>query len=304
MMPLSEAGVVTSTNSQNIQINATNFQILISKDIPQISVVSGSSNYSITYSDILLMQNNTKMTMDYPLSGVWKISQINGTNQQYGRYIEIIMNKVLEINDSSSLNITFQFLIASKMYNKMVLNYTGVYTIPINNNTLNINILINQSGQVASNFIVLKQQYSGFENRFKFGYMQNRNKIWSNMTGMNTSSMLSGTDNYMSVGLVNKKDIINTYGWSNYLSGNGVQNFSTYYSFKNNILNIFFFYPSSPIIVHDPELNLPGSIFSTIHAGLSQARQFILDNIYSLVTGMFIAIVIIAIGFISIRKKE
>ncbi len=303
-MPVSVAGAVTSTNSQNIEINATNFQILISKDIPQISVVSGSSNYSITYSDILLMQNNNKMTMDYPLSGVWKISQINGTNQQYGRYIEIIMNRLLEINDFSSLNITFQFLMASKMYNKMVLNYTGVYTIPINNNTLNINILINQSGQVASNFIVLKQQYSGFENTIKFGYMQNRNKIWSNITGMNTLSILSGPENYMSVGLVNKKDIINTYGWSNYLSGNGVQNFSTYCSFDNNILNIFFFYPSSPIIVHDPELNLPGSIFSTIHAGLSQARQFILDNIYSLVTGMFIAIVIISIGFIRIRKKE
>ncbi len=303
-MPVSVAGAVTSTNSQNIEINATNFQILISKDIPQISVVSGSSNYSITYSDILLMQNNNKMTMDYPLSGVWKISQINGTNQQYGRFIEIIMNRLLEINDFSSLNITFQFLMASKMYNKMVLNYTGVYTIPINNNTLNINILINQSGQVASNFIVLKQQYSGFENTIKFGYMQNRNKIWSNITGMNTLSILSGPENYMSVGLVNKKDIINTYGWSNYLSGNGVQNFSTYCSFDNNILNIFFFYPSSPIIVHDPELNLPGSIFSTIHAGLSQARQFILDNIYSLVTGMFIAIVIISIGFIRIRKKE
>ncbi len=303
-MPVSVAGAVTSTNSQNIEINATNFQILISKDIPQISVVSGSSNYSITYSDILLVQNNNKMTMDYPLSGVWKISQINGTNQQYGRFIEIIMNRLLEINDFSSLNITFQFLMASKMYNKMVLNYTGVYTIPIINNTLNINILINQSGQVASNFIVLKQQYSGFENTLKFGYMQNRNKIWSNITGMNTLSILSGPENYMSVGLVNKKDIINTYGWSNYLSGNGVQNFSTYCSFDNNILNIFFFYPSSPIIVHDPELNLPGSIFSTIHAGLSQARQFILDNIYSLVTGMFIAIVIIAIGFISIRKKE
>ncbi len=303
-MPVSVAGAVTSTNSQNIEINATNFQILISKDIPQISVVSGSSNYSITYSDILLMQNNNKMTMDYPLSGVWKISQINGTNQQYGRYIEIIMNRLLEINDFSSLNITFQFLMASKMYNKMVLNYTGVYTIPINNNTLNINILINQSGQVASNFIVLKQQYSGFENTIKFGYMQNRNKIWSNITGMNTLSILSGPENYMSVGLVNKKDIINTYGWSNYLSGNGVQNFSTYCSFDNNILNIFFFYPSSHIIVHDPELNLPGSIFSTIHAGLSQARQFILDNIYSLVTGMFIAIVIISIGFIRIRKKE
>ncbi len=303
-MPVSVAGAVTSTNSQNIEINATNFQILISKDIPQISVVSGSSNYSITYSDILLMQNNNKMTMDYPLSGVWKISQINGTNQQYGRFIEIIMNRLLEINDFSSLNITFQFLMASKMYNKMVLNYTGVYTIPINNNTLNINILINQSGQVASNFIVLKQQYSGFENTIKFGYMQNRNKIWSNITGMNTLSILSGPENYMSVGLVNKKDIINTYGWSNYLSGNGVQNFSTYCSFDNNILNIFFFYPSSPIIVHDPELNLPGSIFSTIHAGLSQARQFILDNIYSLVTGMFIAIVIISIGFLRIRKKE
>ncbi len=303
-MPVSVAGAVTSTNSQNIEINATNFQILISKDIPQISVVSGSSNYSITYSDILLMQNNNKMTMDYPLSGVWKISQINGTNQQYGRYIEIIMNRLLEINDFSSLNITFQFLMASKMYNKMVLNYTGVYTIPINNNTLNINILINQSGQVASNFIVLKQQYSGFENTIKFGYMQNRNKIWSNITGVNTLSILSGPENYMSVGLVNKKDIINTYGWSNYLSGNGVQNFSTYCSFDNNILNIFFFYPSSHIIVHDPELNLPGSIFSTIHAGLSQARQFILDNIYSLVTGMFIAIVIISIGFIRIRKKE
>ncbi len=303
-MPVSVAGAVTSTNSQNIEINATNFQILISKDIPQIFVVSGSSNYSITYSDILLMQNNNKMTMDYPLSGVWKISQINGTNQQYGRFIEIIMNRLLEINDFSSLNITFQFLMASKMYNKMVLNYTGVYTIPINNNTLNINILINQSGQVASNFIVLKQQYSGFENTIKFGYMQNRNKIWSNITGMNTLSILSGPENYMSVGLVNKKDIINTYGWSNYLSGNGVQNFSTYCSFDNNILNIFFFYPSSPIIVHDPELNLPGSIFSTIHAGLSQARQFILDNIYSLVTGMFIAIVIISIGFIRIRKKE
>ncbi|MGC8497532.1 MAG: hypothetical protein ACP5NL_06015 [Thermoplasmata archaeon] len=303
-MPASVNGAVISTNSQNIVIHATNFQILIPKNIPEISIVSGSSNYSITYSDILLMQNNNQITMDYPLSGIWTISQVNGTNQQYGRYIEIIMNRLLEINDFSSLNITFQFLIASKTYNKTIPSFTGVYTIPVNNSTLNINILISQSGHIASNYIILKQQYSGFEKSLKFGYMQNRNKIWSNIPGKNSLSMLSGPENYMSVGLVNKENIINTYGWSNYLSGNAIQNFSTYYSFNNNILNIFFFYPNSPTIVHDPEINLPGSIFSTIHAVISQARQFILDNIYSLVTGMFIAIVIISIGFISIRKKD
>ncbi|MEM0163372.1 MAG: hypothetical protein QXV94_02450 [Thermoplasmata archaeon] len=303
-MPASVNGAVTNTNSQNIVINATNFQILISKNIPEISVVSDSSNYSITYTDILLMQNNNQITMDRSLSGLWKISQINSTNQQYGKYIEIIMNKLLEINDSSSFNITFQFLIASKPYNKTISSFTGLYTIPVNNSTLNINILINQSGQIKAKYIVLKQQYSGFEKGLKCGYMQNRNKIWSNVTGKTSLSIFSGTEDYMSVGLVNEKNIINTYGWSNYLSGNEAQNFSTYYSFNNGILNIFFFYPSVSSIAHDPELNLPGSIFSTIHAVLSQARQFILDNIYSLVTGMFIAIVIISIGFISIRKKD
>jgi hypothetical protein len=302
-LPVSVNGAVTSTNNQNIEINATNFQILISKNIPEISVVSGSDNYSIIYSDILLIQNNNQIR-DYPLFGEWKITQINGTNQQYGKFLEIIMSKLLKINDFNSLNITFQFLIANKTYDKMVSNYTGLYAIPINNHTLNINILINQTEYIATNYIVLKQQYLGFENNLKFRYLQNRDKMWSNITGKNSLSLFPGSENYMSVGLSNEKNIINTYGWSNYLSSNEIQNFSTYYSFNNNILNIFFFYPNSPSIVHDPEINLPGSIFSTVHAVISQARQFILDNIYSLIIGMFIAIVIISIGFINIRKKD
>jgi hypothetical protein len=134
--------------------------------------------------------------------------------------------------------------------------------------------------------------------------MLNGNQMWSNITGLISLARLSGSENYMSVGLFQKNSLINTYGWSNYLSAKNVQNFSTYYNFNNNILNIYFFYPNAPNIAHDPEINLPGSIFSIIHGALNQARLFLLDNIYSLITGVLIAFVIIAVGFMSIRKKD
>jgi hypothetical protein len=296
-------GAVINNNSQNIVLNGHNFQILISKDIPKITVIKSSSNYSVSYSDILLALGGGVFTT-YPLKGNWSTTLINGTNQLYGKYVEILMNKLVKISDTGSLNVTFQFLIANKTYSKIILTPAGPYNMLINSSRLNINILINETGQIPGNYIILKQQYFGFEKKLKYAYMLNGNQMWSNITGLISLARLSGSENYMSVGLFQKNSLINTYGWSNYLSAKNVQNFSTYYNFNNNILNIYFFYPNAPNIAHDPEINLPGSIFSIIHGALNQARLFLLDNIYSLITGVLIAFVIIAVGFMSIRKKD